>query len=144
MDGSTTRSEAPPAGGRAGFSLIEIVMALVLLAIGLLGVEALGVYASRLIARAEKSTVMIAAATDTLERTVIHIRQGDIATPPLSQSYTLGTGDTVGLKVTRSLISNASTGTPYLWTVQVSVYPKRRGTLLQRSDSVGMISNVIQ
>jgi prepilin-type N-terminal cleavage/methylation domain-containing protein len=138
------RSDGARPDGRAGFSLIEIVIALLLLAVGLLGVEALGVYASRQMARAEKNTVMVAAAADTLERTVAHIRQGDAGVPPITQTYTIGSGDTVRLAVTRALMSNTVTANTYDWTVQVSAYPLRRGTLLQRRDSIGMISHVIQ
>jgi prepilin-type N-terminal cleavage/methylation domain-containing protein len=130
-------------GSEAGFSLIEIMISLLLLAVGLMGVEALGVNASRMMARAEKQTVWMGVAADTLERTVSHLREGTFtAAVPLTQSYATTGGDTVALRVSATAVNNA--GVDSLWTVQVSVYPNRRGTLLQRRDSIGMVSSVVR
>jgi type IV pilus modification protein PilV len=130
--------------GQAGFTLVEIIVALLLLAIGLLGVEALALNASRMMARAEKQTIWMGVAADTLERTVAQIREGSLTVAPSTpQTYQLTGGDTVRLAVSNADISNSSPGAK-LWTVQVSVYPNRRGTLLQRSDSIGMVSSVVK
>jgi len=126
----------------AGFTLIEIMISLLLLAVGLLGVEALGVYASRMTARAEKQTYWMGVAADTMERTVAQIREGTLTVPPAVQRYTIGNGDTLRLEVANDVIANSSGS--QIWTVQVSVYPNRRGTLLQRADSIGMVSSVVR
>ncbi|HET6762253.1 MAG TPA: prepilin-type N-terminal cleavage/methylation domain-containing protein [Longimicrobiaceae bacterium] len=126
----------------AGFTLIEIMISLLLLAVGLLGVEALGVYASRMTARAEKQTYWMGIAADTMERTVSYIREGTLTVAPPVARYTIPGGDTVRLEVGNSTIANS--GGSQVWTVQVSVYPNRRGTLLQRADSIGMTSSVVR
>ena len=60
---------------QAGFTLIEVLVALVILAVGLLGLEALGIHAARSVALAQRqsdyalhATQVMEAAVDTIER----------------------------------------------------------------------------
>lgn len=53
--------------GDGGFTLVEMLAAMLVLAIGLLGVQALGVGAARIIARADFQTEAVAAATAAME-----------------------------------------------------------------------------
>ena len=54
-------------GAEAGFTLIEVLAAMLVLAVGLMGVQALGVGAARLLARADQQTGMAVAATAAME-----------------------------------------------------------------------------
>jgi type IV pilus modification protein PilV len=50
-----------------GFTLIEVLVAMIILAVGLLGLEALAIGAARSVAHAQQRTVMAAAATQEME-----------------------------------------------------------------------------
>lgn len=63
-----------------GFTLIEVVVALVLLAVGLLGLQGLALAAVRTTAVAERNTRAAAIATEYLESAVQLVRHGQ--TPP--------------------------------------------------------------
>jgi prepilin-type N-terminal cleavage/methylation domain-containing protein len=64
--------------GRDGFTLIEILVAMVILAIGLLGLEALGIGAARSIALADRQSAYTIVATDSLESALQQLRQGAV------------------------------------------------------------------
>jgi type IV pilus modification protein PilV len=64
--------KAPPAPN--GFTLIEVLVAMIILAVGLLGLEALAIGAARSVANAQHRTVLAAAATQELEDRVQAIR----------------------------------------------------------------------
>jgi type IV pilus modification protein PilV len=51
----------------AGFTLIEVLVAMVILSVGLLGLEALGIGAARSVVKAEDQTRMATAATRVME-----------------------------------------------------------------------------
>ena len=53
--------------GEEGFTLIEVLAAMLVLAVGLLGVQALGVGAARLVARADQQTGVAVAAMAAME-----------------------------------------------------------------------------
>lgn len=66
------------AGKREGFTLIEVLVAMVILALGLLGLEALGIGAARSIALAERQSDYATIASDSLESALFQLRQGGI------------------------------------------------------------------
>jgi prepilin-type N-terminal cleavage/methylation domain-containing protein len=69
----------PAAGGEGasqGFTLIEVLVAMVILAIGLLGLEALGIGAARSIALAERQSGYVTLASDSLESALDQLRRG--------------------------------------------------------------------
>lgn len=148
---STVTSE-PAARGDAGFTLIEVLIAMVILSIGLLAVEALGIGAARAVQRARVQSAYTALATDELEQTMVTIGQaptGAIA----ERSYTVpaNSGATTGARVKRTAASAAVPnttpargGTLMLWTVTVSVLPPTGSRVLATSDSVHLESNVIR
>ena len=61
------RNERAHVRSQDGFTLIEVLIAMVILSVGLLGLEALGIGASRMIGRAEKESRMSTLAATHLE-----------------------------------------------------------------------------
>lgn len=59
---------------RDGFTLIEVLAAMMILTVGLLGLEALGIGASRLIVRAEKESRVSTLAARSLEQGLLQVR----------------------------------------------------------------------
>jgi prepilin-type N-terminal cleavage/methylation domain-containing protein len=114
---------------RGGFTLIEVLIAIVILAVGLLALEAMGIGAARAVARAGESSEYTALATDKLERALNLARQRQ--TPP--------TEDIVldGARVQTSTTVTAA-GTLNLYTVTVTVTPpSNRGWTLLPITVVG-------
>lgn len=64
--------------GSEGFTLIEILVAMVILAVGLLGLEALGIGAARSIALADRQSAYATIASDSLESALHQLRRGSI------------------------------------------------------------------
>jgi type IV pilus modification protein PilV len=60
----------------AGFTLIEVLVAMVILSVGLLGVEALGIGAARSVVKAEDQTRLATAATRVMEGKQREVRSG--------------------------------------------------------------------
>jgi type IV pilus assembly protein PilV len=137
----------------AGFTLIEVLIALVILAIGLLAVEALGIGAARSVQRARVTGAYTALATDELEQALAAIAVAP-TTDIAARSYTVssGSGASSGARVTRTATRSAVAGTTapgragnlQLWTVTVGVLPPTSTSTLATSDSVHMVSNVIR
>lgn len=114
---ATSRQQAPTERrrrGRAGFTLIEVLVAMVVLAIGLLALEAMGVGAARAVARAGESSEYTALATDRLERALNTARQGQT---PANTDVMVD-----GARV-QTLTTTAASGTRTLYTVTVTVTP---------------------
>ena len=61
-------SEQPMLQREEGFTLIEVLVAMVILAVGLLGLEALSIGAARTLAIAETGNEMVAAGTAAMEK----------------------------------------------------------------------------
>lgn len=61
---------------RAGFTLVEVLVALVVLALGFLGLEALALGIGRALSVAERQTEMAATASAYLEDALTQLRQG--------------------------------------------------------------------
>lgn len=70
------RTDAPAARATAGFSLAEVLVALVILAVGLLALESLGVSAARLVAASQRHNAFVSNAAGVLERAVAQVRSG--------------------------------------------------------------------
>ena len=63
------------AGPSEGFTLIEVLIAMVILSVGLLGLEALGIGAARANATAERQSRHAVIAADSLESAIHQLRQ---------------------------------------------------------------------
>jgi len=66
--------------GEDGYSLIEVMVALLVLSVGLLGLEALGIRAARSIALADRQSRYVTLATDSLESALHQLRRRNV--PP--------------------------------------------------------------
>ena len=141
---------SPPRAARAdaGFTLLEVLMAVTILAIGLLALEAMGIGAARSVRRGEVQTGYTATAQDLMEKTLTRITLAPTAAIA-DTSYT-GTG---GERVWRTASAAGLAGTTRngvagttlnLWTVNVRVLPPTSLGVLQASDSVNITSNVIR
>lgn len=122
----------------AGFTLIEVLIAMVVLAVGLLGLEALGVGASRMVNRAERQSALVAVASDTLERSLSRIRTSGApeALPDATQAFLTERNDTIRVQV-----SGAGTR---LRTVSVTAIPSPSSGVLRRADSLRITGNVFR
>jgi prepilin-type N-terminal cleavage/methylation domain-containing protein len=91
----------------AGFTLIEVLVAMVILSVGLLGVEALGIGAARSVSKAEDQTRLATAATRAMEGRQREVRGGGT----IVTGETCGTDAESGLylcsKVETRLVSSA-------------------------------------
>ena len=97
--------------GQDGFTLIEVLIAMVILAVGLLGLEALGIGAARMVGRAERQGDYITAATTRLETTMAQLRQG--AAPPAVSTE----------EIPGASLRTQATSAGRLWTITVTITP---------------------
>lgn len=103
---------------RGGFTLIEVLIAMVVLAVGLLALESMAIGASRSIATANRMTEYTLIASQRLETVQERIRSG---LPAQSGVEVLANGTTVQTVVQQ----NVQSGT--LWTITVTVTPPSVG-----------------
>lgn len=115
------RTAGPPGRNRAGFTMIEVLVALIILAIGLLGLEALGIVAVRSVGIANRNSRSAAVATRYLEDALQQIQQ-DTARPQSCTGKLLPNGDVV----TRTVFIANTASEPSR--VVVTVTPEARGT----------------
>lgn len=105
----------PRRRGREGFTLVEVLVAMVILAVGLLALEALGIGAARMVARADRESQYTALAVERVERAMAQVA----ANPANVQT---GEVDVDGAKVLTTLQTDALAGRT-LYTVSVTVTP---------------------
>ncbi len=110
----------------SGFTLIEVLIAMVLLGIALMALVPLGVISARQVGLADRNSRSAATATLYLEDALQQIRQG---TPPAACSLTLDNGDKVERQV------NISTSATVPSSVVVIVIPKPT-TGPERADTI--------
>ncbi len=103
--------------GESGFTLIEVLIAMVLLGIALMALVPLGVISARQVSLADRNSRSAATATRYLEDALLQIRQG---TYPAECSLTLPNGD----EVVREIVPGNSSIPAVPWTVVVTVTPK--------------------
>jgi type IV pilus modification protein PilV len=107
-----------PDRDRGGFTLIEVLVAMVILSVGLLGLEALGIGAARSVQKADVQSRYTAAATRATEVRQQEIRQSPAATVASSQC---GTDAASGLYVCTDTNTNVSDATVPKHSALVSV-----------------------
>jgi type IV pilus modification protein PilV len=130
----------------AGFSLIEVLIAMIILSVGLLALESLGIGAARSVRRAQVQSNYSATAQDLLERTLVRASQAP-TTAIADTSYTASSGERVFRTASFASIPGTTRvggGTLSNWTITVRVLPPTNRGVLAASDSVRMVSNVIQ
>lgn len=130
---------APPRG-RGGFTMIEVLIAMVILAVGLLALGAMGIGSAQMVNRADRQSEYATAATDTLERVLGRIRDRQ----PLGtgRTYLRGT-DTVRITIDSVTVATVNGAAVRRFDVGVTVAPKPRGFIL-RSDSLRVVGSVIR
>lgn len=103
---------------RQGFTLIEVLIAMVILAVGLLGLSSLGVTAVRSVGLGERNTRASAVANEYLEDALEQLRRDDV---PDQFCDTLPNGDIVSRQI-------AFSSSNHLARVTVTVTPEPRGS----------------
>jgi prepilin-type N-terminal cleavage/methylation domain-containing protein len=127
------RSEGAAADPRGGFSLVEVLIALVILSVGLLALEGLGVSAARLVAASQRHNAFVSNTAAMLERSVAQVRSGasvDTATKSVS-------GGTVKVTSTTSLVGGRT-----FTTLIARAVPAANAQSYMRSDTVVLQSYV--
>ena len=121
---------------RRGFTLFEVLAAMVILAVGLLALEAMGIGAARMVVRADRQSAYTQAATDHLERVITTIEQTAANTVPNYPAIPTGpNGATITRTITRNVV-----GTRTEYVVTVNVTPPVGGTVnLQTVTVVGRV-----
>lgn len=125
----------------AGFTLIEVLFAMLILSVGLLALESLGIGAAAAVRRADVRTTYTAMATNEMETAMNELNR----TPAVAQNRTdLGNGGAP--RIFRTVTTTAVAGTAYkLYTVRVRVLPPTTLTgSLRASDSINVVSNVVR
>ena len=98
--------------GTEGFTLIEVLIAMFILAVGMMSLEALGIRAAHLVGRSERQGDFLAHATSRLETTMAQIRQ-NVGTPPADRTE----------QIAGASLRTQATLAGRLWTVKVTVTP---------------------
>ena len=123
----------------AGFTLIEVLIAMIILAVGLLALESLGIGAAASVRRADVRTTYTAMATDELETALNELNRSPVVVQGTDRT------NAAGVRVVRTVATTQVAGTTFtLYTVRVRVLPPStgRGAVLS-SDSVVLTSNVV-
>lgn len=129
-------TDAPVRTDEQGFTLIEVLFAMLILAVGLLGLEALGIGATRAVNVAGRQSTFSAMASDTLERTLGRIRRGEAVADGTTRYVAGSTQDSVRVAV-------GGSGTR-LRDVTVTVVPNPSAKYLKRADSLRVSGYVFQ
>lgn len=114
----------------AGFTLVEVMIALVILAVGLLSLEALGIGAARMVNRAQLQSQYVTAAADTLEPVMAALRDDLIESYPTS---------TVPVRNGSMVVTAARNGT--MWTVSATITPAS-SSLFSADETIQVTSYV--
>lgn len=129
--------EAPVSPRRdAGFSMIEVLIAFVILAVGLLSLEALGIGAARMVTRAERQGEFATAASDTLEGVMFRLRNGIAVASPSTHAI-----DGASMTITTSATPVADGNV--MWNVSALVVPAQ-SKVLSPADSFRISSHVFR
>ena len=122
--------------GRAGFTLIEVVVAMVILAVGLLALEGLAIGASRRVASANRYTEFTLIGTQDLETSLERIRRGQ---NPGARDDFLANGTRVQRVVNPVVVVGGQGGT--VWNVSVTVTPPANNLNLRPVTVTGRVYN---
>lgn len=137
------RPSDPRPRGDAGFTLLEVLIAMVILSVGLLALEGLAVGAARTTASASRRSQYTEQATDYMERTLSALREGQGAnnSTVYLNDNSGGRAATLSVTVTDRGTLAAPSPANRRWDVQVRVIPTLSSRL---ADSVNLVASVIQ
>jgi prepilin-type N-terminal cleavage/methylation domain-containing protein len=117
---------------RDGFTLVEVLVSMVILAVGLLALEAVAVGAARMTVRADRQSEYAMAAANQMESVLETIGRG--GDPGTGDRVSRADGSTVETVVTRAPVASGQS----VYTVQVTVTaPSGRGWSLDPVTVVG-------
>jgi type IV pilus modification protein PilV len=123
----------------SGFTLIEVLVAMVILAIGLLGLEALGIGASRAITLSDKQSRYATLASQQMEVLRYKVRSGTTrATTGGLVETTLSGRDVVRVVDSVNVVSDRQAR------LMVKVFPTTTGNRLVRADTLRITSYMFQ
>jgi prepilin-type N-terminal cleavage/methylation domain-containing protein len=109
------KTTAEPGRGREGFTLVEVLVAMVILAVGLLALESLAIGGARMVARADRQTELTALGSAQVEQVLQRIEMG--VNPGNADVTAAGTR-------TQTVVTRQAAGTRHwVYTVQVTVTP---------------------
>lgn len=112
----------PKVGGREGFTLIEVLVAMVILAVGLLALESMAIGAARQVAVANRTTEYTLIASERLESSLDLARNGGT---PVTDSRDLPSGARVDV-----VVGTAAMGGGTVWNIAVTVTPPASGPII--------------
>lgn len=127
--------------GDDGFTLIEVLIAMVILAVGLLALEAMGIGAARMVARADRQSEHVARATARIEMVERELRRNNgVASAASQQAVTL----TDGAVMTTTITGRSTDVAPdnELYAVRVKVTPRATDKALSVKDTLSLRTNV--
>ena len=105
---------------KAGFSLIEVLVAMVILAVGLLAIEAMAIGAARQIASANLTTEYTLLASEQLETEIRRVRT--LREDPQARDLTVN-GARVQVVPASAAVAGVADAGGTLWTITVTVTP---------------------
>jgi prepilin-type N-terminal cleavage/methylation domain-containing protein len=117
--------------GDEGFTLYEVLAAMIILAVGMLALEAMGIGAARAVAKADLQSEYTAVASTEVERLVNEIAQ--------NRNPASGSSMVDGASVAR-VITRGTSGGRDVFTVSVTVTPPHNRVNLQSITVVGRAS----
>lgn len=129
--------------GDEGFTLLEVLIAMIILSVGLLAIEGLAVGAASTTASASRRSQYAEQATDYMERTLSALREGqgaNDATVTLRDNSGASAA-TLTVTVTDRGVLAAPSPANRRWDVMVRVIPTSTTRL---ADSVNLVASVIQ
>jgi type IV pilus modification protein PilV len=129
-------------GGRGGFTLIEVLAAMLILAVGLLALQGLALTAMRLVHRSKVQTEHLSMATQTLEATLSRARDGQNPGNATSSFVVNGTSDQLRVITAATAVPNTLPARTR-WDVVVTVVPGTRA-YLGPQDSTRLEGSVIR
>jgi type IV pilus assembly protein PilV len=125
----------------AGFTLLEVLIAMVILSVGLLALEGLTVGSAKVTASANRRSRYAEVATDTLERTLSRLAEGQAVTNSSFYVNSNSGSSTALATVTITPGLTATSPATSSWNVLVRVIPTVSTRL---SDSVSLSASVIR
>ena len=123
----------------SGFTLIEVLAAMLILAVGLLGLEALGIGASRAVTLSGKQSRYATLASQQMESLRHNVRSGTFRSTRGGQNdATLPGNDVVRIVDSVNVLSDRRAA------LMVKVYPTTQGNRLVRADTLRIVSYMFQ
>jgi prepilin-type N-terminal cleavage/methylation domain-containing protein len=131
-------TETAPRLGSAGFTLVEVLAAMVILAVGLLGLQGLAVGASRVNTLSEKQSQYALTGSSIMEAARRRARDGMTASRDVQYNFALSGRDTAVVRERITLLPNK----PNRAEIIINVAPKNPGASRVRPDTLTLRSYV--